>query len=122
MRHNGIYRPAVMMIAGLAIAALACNLNLTATEEPLPPPAEESQPEIEPEISDGGAVSTLEDVRQAVIQIEAQGTFVDPEVGLQVNSAGRGSGFIIDSSRDCSHQQSRGDGSGLTKGLGWGRE
>ena len=98
MRHNGIYRPAVMMIAGLAIAALACNLNLTATEEPLPPPAEESQPEIEPEISDGGTVSTLEDVRQAVIQIEAQGTFVDPEVGLQVNSAGRGSGFIIDSS------------------------
>ena len=75
------------MIAGLAIAALACNLNLTATEEPAPPPAQEPKPEIEPEISDGGAVSTLEDVRQAVVQIEAQGTFVDPEVGLQVNSA-----------------------------------
>ena len=98
MRPNGNYRPAVMMIAWLALAAMACNLNLSATVEPAPPPAQEPQPEIEPEISDGGAVSTLEDVRQAVVQIEAQGTFVDPEVGLQVNSAGRGSGFIIDPS------------------------
>ena len=100
MTKHGDYRPAILMIAGLAIAALACNLNLTATEEPAPPPAQEPQPqpEIEPEITDGGAVSTLEDVRQAVVQIEAQGTFVDPEVGLQVNSAGRGSGFIIDPS------------------------
>lgn len=98
MTQHGDYRPAILMIAGLAIAALACNLNLTATEEPAPPPAQEPQPEIEPEITDGGAVSTLEDVRQAVVQIEAQGTFVDPEVGLQVNSAGRGSGFIIDPS------------------------
>ena len=96
MRPNGNYRPAVMMIAGLALAAMACNLNLSATEEPAPPPRPRAPAEIEPEISDGGAVSTLEDVRQAVIQIEAQGTFVDPEVGLQVNSAGRGSGFIID--------------------------
>jgi len=98
MRHYQNYRPAILVIAGLAFAALACNLNLTATEEPSPAPAQEPQPEIEPEISDGGAVSTLEDVRQAVVQIEAQGTFVDPEVGLQVNSAGRGSGFIIDPS------------------------
>ena len=101
MTNHEDYRPAVLMIAGLAIAALACNLNLTATEEPAPPPAQEPQPETEPDIkpvSDSGAVSTLENVRQAVIQIEAQGTFVDPEVGLQVNSAGRGSGFIIDPS------------------------
>ncbi|MFZ1398376.1 MAG: S1C family serine protease, partial [Candidatus Promineifilaceae bacterium] len=45
-----------------------------------------------------GAVSTLEDVKTAVIQIEAQGTFVDPEVGTLYNAAGRGSGFIIDPS------------------------
>ena len=101
MTKHEDYRPAVLMIAGLAIAALACNFNLTATEEPAPPPAQEPQSETEPDIkavSDSGAVSTLENVRQAVIQIEAQGTFVDPEVGLQVNSAGRGSGFIIDPS------------------------
>ncbi|MCB8978884.1 MAG: serine protease [Ardenticatenaceae bacterium] len=45
-----------------------------------------------------GAVSALEDVKTAVIQIEAQGTFVDPEVGTLYNTAGRGSGFIIDPS------------------------
>lgn len=45
-----------------------------------------------------GAVQTLEEVKTAVIQIEAQGTFVDPEVGTQYNVAGRGSGFIIDES------------------------
>ncbi len=52
-----------------------------------------------PEASDdpaGGAVSSLEDVKTAVIQIEAEGTFRDPEQGLLMNTAGRGSGFIID--------------------------
>ena len=44
----------------------------------------------------GGAVSNLEDVKTAVIQIEAEGTFRDPEQGLLMNVAGRGSGFIID--------------------------
>ena len=46
--------------------------------------------------SGSGAVSTLADVKSAVVQIEAEGTFIDPEVGLQLNAAGRGSGFIID--------------------------
>jgi serine protease Do len=45
-----------------------------------------------------GAVSNLEDVQTATIQIEAQGTFVDPEVGVMYNAAGRGSGFIVDPS------------------------
>ena len=102
MKQTGNYRPAVLMIAGLVLATLACNLGQTATEEPAPPPAQEqTQPAIEAETkpaSQSGAVSSLQDVRQAVIQIEAQGTFIDPEVGLQVNSAGRGSGFIIDPS------------------------
>jgi serine protease Do len=44
------------------------------------------------------AVTTLEGVKSAVIQIEAQGSFVEPGVGLQMNMAGRGSGFIIDPS------------------------
>jgi serine protease Do len=44
------------------------------------------------------AVSSLQDVKSATVQIEAQGSFVDPEVGLQLNAAGRGSGFIIDES------------------------
>jgi len=102
MIQIGNYRPVILMIAGLVFATLACNLGQTGAEEPAPPPAQEqAQPVDEPETaiaSRGGAVSSLQDVRQAVVQIEAQGTFVDPEVGLQVNSAGRGSGFIIDPS------------------------
>jgi len=46
----------------------------------------------------GGAASSLEDAKSAIIQIEAKGSFVDPEVGLMLNVAGRGSGFIIDPS------------------------
>jgi serine protease Do len=76
---------------------------------PTPEPAATSTTEAEPEQVDtpvpadtptpeGQGVSTLEDVQSAVIQIEAQGSFVDPEVGLQLNAAGRGSGFIIDPS------------------------
>lgn len=44
-----------------------------------------------------GAVADLQDVRSAVVQIEAVGTFVDPEFGAQ-EGAGRGSGFVIDPS------------------------
>ena len=45
-----------------------------------------------------GAVSSIQDVKNAVVQIEAQGTFIDPQVGLVVNGAGRGSGFLVDPS------------------------
>lgn len=44
-----------------------------------------------------GAVANLQGVKGAVIQIEAEGTFVDPEWG-EYSGAGRGSGFIIDPS------------------------
>ena len=57
------------------------------TETPLPTPTEVSL-----------AVNTLEGVQSAVVQIVAQGSFVDPEFGLQLNAAGSGSGFIIDPS------------------------
>ncbi len=46
----------------------------------------------------GGAASSLEEAKSAIIQIEAKGSFKDPEVGLMMNVAGRGSGFIIDPS------------------------
>ncbi|MCB0094597.1 MAG: serine protease, partial [Caldilineaceae bacterium] len=45
-----------------------------------------------------GPIDNLEDAQSAVIQIEAVGTFEDPEEGLIPNAAGRGSGFIIDPS------------------------
>ena len=46
----------------------------------------------------GDAVSSLDAVQEAVIQIEAVGSFVDPGEGMQQNVAGSGSGFIIDPS------------------------
>jgi len=45
-----------------------------------------------------GAVSSLDEVQTATVQIIAQGSFVDPEVGLVLDAAGAGSGFIIDPS------------------------
>ena len=51
-------------------------------------PAEEAAPSM--------LVTALADVKSAVVQIEAQGTFVDPEG--EYSGAGRGSGFIIDPS------------------------
>ena len=44
-----------------------------------------------------GLVTSLEGVQGATIQIEAQGTFIDPGEG-EVTGAGRGSGMIIDPS------------------------
>jgi serine protease Do len=43
-------------------------------------------------------VNSLDEVKSATIQIQAEGTFIDPQVGLVVNGAGRGSGFLIDPS------------------------
>lgn len=44
------------------------------------------------------AVKSIEEAKSATIQVEAQGSFVDPEFGQLLNTAGRGSGFIIDPS------------------------
>lgn len=52
---------------------------------------------VDPDRPSTGAVSELQDVKSAVVQIEAVGTFVDPEFGA-VEGAGRGSGFVIDPS------------------------
>jgi serine protease Do len=43
-------------------------------------------------------IKSIDEAKTATIQIEAQGSFVDPEVGQMLNTAGRGSGFIIDPS------------------------
>ena len=48
--------------------------------------------------SGGGSVRTLEDVKGATVRVVAQGTFIDPQVGVVVNAAGSGTGFIIDES------------------------
>ena len=65
--------------SGLALVLSGCNLI------PGVPGGEPAEP--------GKAVS-FDQVQQAVIQLEARGTFVDPEYG-GYEGAGRGSGFII---------------------------
>jgi serine protease Do len=96
------------LFTGVAIIILillaACGPKIVETAQPqptavqaaataVPAPTETSAPEVP-----AGLVTTLDAVKDATIQIEAQGTFQDPQVGLVVNGAGRGSGFIIDPS------------------------
>ena len=45
-----------------------------------------------------GEITSLDEVKNAVIQIEAEGTFVNPDLSISYNDAGYGSGFIIDPS------------------------
>ncbi len=110
-----ILKPFFWLAILVSIVSIACNFSTAATPSPEPPtqapaaaPTNTSLPPtdaptqaptaVPTEESKSGAVSTLSDAKQAIIQIEAQGTFIDPEVGLVLNSAGRGSGFIIDPS------------------------
>jgi serine protease Do len=103
-----------VLIVVMLVGFMACGIR-TAPATPAPTPTVESSPTpkseaipapsptLEPEPTpsptptpESGAVSSLQDVKSATVQIEAQGSFVDPEVGLQLNVAGSGSGFIID--------------------------
>jgi serine protease Do len=82
----------------LALAVVACGgpstpeaapTNTAAPKPTVTPPAPTRTP-----VPTGG-ISSYQDVQKATIQIVAQGTFRDPEVGLQANAAGAGSGFLI---------------------------
>ena len=94
----------VLVILGMLLAACSpatpqptAAPKATDTSAPVPTkintPAATATPEPPKNL-----VASLEDVKNATIQIEAQGTFIDPQVGMVVNGAGRGSGFIIDPS------------------------
>ncbi len=48
--------------------------------------------------SRGRSANSLEEVKDTTVRVVAQGTFIDPQVGVVVNSAGSGTGFIIDPS------------------------
>lgn len=103
------FTPLFIMAIIILLVSLACSMGGAApTEAPKPetaapveetkPPATEPPVATEAPAPTSGAVSSLQDVKKAVIQIESQGTFIDPEFGLVLNGAGRGSGFIIDPS------------------------
>lgn len=117
MKRRSIFWTSILLVV-LLTTSMACNLGggeeptavpapteLPPTEESVAPAAPtetlaptEAPAPTEPPAPVSNAVSSLQDVRSAIIQIEAQGSFVDPQVGLQLNTAGRGSGFIIDES------------------------
>jgi serine protease Do len=88
IRANRIARISLLLVA-FVLAGCSSGPEPTQATGPATETAEPSAP---------GAVSSLEDVRQATVLIEATGTFIDPEMGMMVNAAGSGSGFIIDPS------------------------
>ncbi len=100
-------RPIYLIVAFMLIVGMACSLfsapstptnngNTSPTAAAAPAATTEPAATSAPQNSGDGAITILDDAQKAVVQIESQGTFVDPQVGLIVNGAGRGSGFIID--------------------------
>jgi S1-C subfamily serine protease len=64
------------------------------TEEPV----KTEEPSASSSSSSGSGINKISDAKKAIIQIESQGSFIDPQFGQVYNAAGRGSGFIIDPS------------------------
>jgi serine protease Do len=95
-----VFKPFIFLGILVLLVGVACNIG--STDAPLEPAAEPVAQSPESENSESGtssgAANSLQDVKSAVIQIEAQGSFVDPQVGWVQNNAGAGSGFIIDPS------------------------
>lgn len=98
----------VLKLTILVVLLVACS---SGTPEPTDSPSKteptesqksaevEPSPEIDPtEEIPSGAISNLDEARNAIIQIEADGTFVNPDFSVSYNDAGFGSGFIIDPS------------------------
>jgi len=93
----------VMLLTACSSGTPEPTKSPTETKPPEPQETEEMEPPVEEEVveteeADSGAVTSLDDVRNAVIQIEAQGTFVNPDFTVSYNDGGYGSGFIIDPS------------------------
>jgi len=79
----------------------ACGPTTTQQPTPVPTATPPPEPTVAPTTAPTPtslAIRALDDVRKAVVQIEAEGTFVSPSEGTVFNVAGRGSGFIIDES------------------------
>jgi S1-C subfamily serine protease len=107
-----IVQPFIWLFAFVMIVGMACQVGggseptAAPTQAPVEQPAEQEPteapateaPTAAPAVEETNSVKDLKGVKNAVIQIEAQGTFIDPEYGYVPNAAGRGSGFIIDPS------------------------
>lgn len=101
-------RSSLVALVVLALIITACQpatqvapvqvVVVTATSAPTPVPSDTAVPTPAPSPTASGAVMGIDQVKKATIQIESQGSFVDPQMGQLFNAAGRGSGFIIDPS------------------------
>ena len=102
--HSKLFNLVVWMGVLLLVFSSACSSGLdTPAGQTEPPPTEPPPATSTPVVTEELAstpipVDNLQDVKSATIQIESQGTFSNPEFGMISNSAGRGSGFIIDPS------------------------
>jgi serine protease Do len=95
----------LILIVGLACnagnATVAPTAEAVKVEQPTQAaekPTAEPTATVQAAAQTSGPVNSLEDAKQAVIQIEAEGTFVDPQEGWNINVGKRGTGFIIDPS------------------------
>ena len=102
-----VFKPVLWLFVLVMAVSLACGAPAAPTEAPQPTQAEAPTQAPEPTLAPlpteepapaSAAITNLQDVKKATIQIEAQGTFIDPSFGVVFNGAGRGSGFIIDPS------------------------
>ncbi|MCB0044460.1 MAG: trypsin-like peptidase domain-containing protein [Caldilineaceae bacterium] len=87
----------MLAAVGLALLMLGPWQTAAAAHEVRSAPAQRiPTPGNDDDSADDPAVTELADVQDAVVRIEAVGTFVDPEEGMLANAAGSGTGFIID--------------------------
>jgi len=97
----------LILLLSLALGLVACGGDEEATQATIEPaatavveaaPTDVPAPTVEPTAAGPLPAASFQDAVKATVQIEAQGSFMDPQFGMQLNSAGRGSGFIIDPS------------------------
>ena len=108
-----VYKPFFWLAGFMLIVGLACGFSFGSVATEAPPAPQETQapqpqeteaseeppqPTQEPVETASGAITSLDQVQDAVVQIEAQGTYVNPDFTVSYNTAGFGSGFIIDPS------------------------
>ncbi len=97
------FRPFVWLTVFILFVSTACRVGTAPATEapsqtsPIPPTMQVIETEVvEPTAASSGAISSLDDLGNAVVYIEAQGSYRDPSEGWQVNVGGSGTGFIID--------------------------
>src|SRR4030043_406215 len=101
--NRNVLKPLIFIAIFIMLFTQACGSNKEVATQAVPTQLDVQAKPTEPPVPTAtevppGLVSNLTDLKKATIQIEGQGTFVDPQFGYMANQAGRGSGFIIDPS------------------------